>query len=209
MRIDTKISGRRPRGRPRAYDPDAALNAARDTFWSAGYSATSLDTLAAATGMNRPSLYAAFGNKQALYVQTLQALGAEMERQVGAALTAAVPLSEALWRFFDGALAMYLSGEQGARGCYVICTATTEAPNDPEVRAFLAGTLRHIDDALIARFRRAVEEGELDADTDVDARGRLAAATLHSLAVRSRAGQSRASLKRLIDGAVAMLSRGD
>jgi AcrR family transcriptional regulator len=58
----------RPRGRPRAYDPDVALAQAMDTFWHAGYAGTSLDDLSAATGMNRPSLYAAFGDKRALYL---------------------------------------------------------------------------------------------------------------------------------------------
>ena len=58
----------RRRGRPRAYDPDVALRRARDTFWRAGYAATSLDDLAAGMGMNRPSIYAAFGDKRALYL---------------------------------------------------------------------------------------------------------------------------------------------
>ena len=60
------------RGRPRAYDPDAALKAARDVFWVKGYAATSLDDIAEATGMNRPSLYAAFGDKEAIYLAALK-----------------------------------------------------------------------------------------------------------------------------------------
>src|SRR5919202_5869099 len=59
------------RGRPRAYDPDTALDRARDVFWDAGFAAASLDALAAATEMNRPSLYLAFGDKRALYRRTL------------------------------------------------------------------------------------------------------------------------------------------
>ena len=55
------------RGRPRAYDPETALSQAMAVFWDAGYAATSLDDLSAATGMNRPSLYGAFGDKHALY----------------------------------------------------------------------------------------------------------------------------------------------
>lgn len=203
MRSDTK---QRPRGRPRAYDPDAALAAARDVFWSAGYSGTSLDGLAEATGMNRPSLYAAFGNKQSLYLRALQSVAELMEREMAAALDAPGSLQEALRRFYAGALALYLSGEASPRGCLVICTATVEAHTDAEIRRQLAGTLRHIDEALVARFVRAVEEGELSAAADPDSRGRLAAATLHSLAVRARAGQSRASLRRYLDGAVSLLT---
>src|SRR6185503_5597935 len=63
---------KRPRGRPRAYDADEALRQARNTFWKKGYSATTLDDLSEATGMNRPSLYGAFGDKRALYLATLE-----------------------------------------------------------------------------------------------------------------------------------------
>ena len=59
------------RGRPRAYDAEAALKRATEEFWQTGYSGTSLDSIAAATGMNPPSLYAAFGNKRAIYLKAL------------------------------------------------------------------------------------------------------------------------------------------
>ena len=59
------------RGRPREYDPDAALVRATESFWERGYSGTSLDELSEATGMNRPSLYGAFGDKRDLYLKTL------------------------------------------------------------------------------------------------------------------------------------------
>src|ERR1700683_5871232 len=62
----------RRRGRPREYDPEQALAKAAESFWKGGYAGTSLDDLVAATGMNRPSLYAAFGDKRDLYVKTLE-----------------------------------------------------------------------------------------------------------------------------------------
>src|SRR4051812_36374931 len=58
----------RPRGRPRGFDPEAALGQARDVFWDAGFAASSLDELSAAMEMNRPSVYAAFGDKETLYL---------------------------------------------------------------------------------------------------------------------------------------------
>src|SRR5262245_55977315 len=75
---------RKRRGRPRAYDPETALQNAIDVFWQTGYSGTSLDDLSAATGMNRPSLYAAFGDKRALYLKALDhywTLGHEAMRE--------------------------------------------------------------------------------------------------------------------------------
>jgi TetR/AcrR family transcriptional regulator, copper-responsive repressor len=59
----------RPRGRPRAFEAETALTHAMDAFWKDGFAATSLDDLSAATGLNRPSLYGAFGDKRALYIQ--------------------------------------------------------------------------------------------------------------------------------------------
>ena len=70
------------RGRPRAYDPERALAQATAAFWDAGYSATSLDDLSAATGMNRPSLYGAFGDKHALYLKAID--GLRMVRAIAA-----------------------------------------------------------------------------------------------------------------------------
>src|SRR5436309_16099350 len=104
------------RGRPRSYDPDRALAQATAAFWDAGYAATSLDDLSAATGMNRPSLYGAFGDKKALYYATLERYRAAARAAVAKALDPNQTLRRALGRFYDAALAIYLSGEHGARG---------------------------------------------------------------------------------------------
>jgi len=69
--LEEKRTAPRPRGRPRAYDPDRALAAAMQAFWRLGYAGTSLEELSAATDMNRPSMYAAFGDKRTLYRKTL------------------------------------------------------------------------------------------------------------------------------------------
>ena len=75
--VQNKGAEPRRRGRPRAYDPQAALQQATDSFWRSGYSGTSLDKIGAATGMNRPSLYAAFGDKHTLYLKALEPLAAQ------------------------------------------------------------------------------------------------------------------------------------
>src|ERR1700749_1175927 len=83
-------AGRR-RGRPRQYDPERALANAAEVFWKHGYAATSLDDLVAATGMNRPSLYAAFGDKRDLYLKTLKRYQ-ERSRTIGQEIIADDPL---------------------------------------------------------------------------------------------------------------------
>src|SRR5436853_2313540 len=108
------------RGRPRAYDPNEALKRAAEKFWKAGYAGTSLDDLAAATGMNRPSLYAAFGDKRDLYLKTLERYQQQSRALSAQLLADSATLREFLTRFYDGALELYRAGEADARGCYSI-----------------------------------------------------------------------------------------
>lgn len=183
----------RPRGRPRAYDPDEALQNATLAFWRAGYAATSLDALTAATGMNKPSLYGAFGDKHALYLVALQRYADAGEAAMREALETA-PLVDAVAAVYDAALKLYYPKDAPARGCLLVGTAATEAVDDAEIRAALRGALRRFDRAFEARFERARAEGELPADADPALLARLASAFLHTLALRSRAGDSRAEL---------------
>ena len=92
------------RGRPRAYDPQAAIARAAETFWKAGYAGTSLDDLVEATGMNRPSLYAAFGDKRDLYLKTLEHYRDEGRALARHALAGEPTLRVFLKRFYDKAL---------------------------------------------------------------------------------------------------------
>jgi AcrR family transcriptional regulator len=178
------------RGRPRAYDPDAALARAIGSFWKAGYSGTSLDDLSAATGMNRPSLYGAFGDKRDLYLKALARYWDLSRAAMDEALAHDLPLRQALQRLYDKALSIYFSGKEGPRGCFAIGTATTEAVHDAKIRASLAQGFRMIDDAFEARIRLAQDQGELQRGADPAALGMLASATLHTLAIRSRSSVS-------------------
>ena len=190
------------RGRPRAYDPEAALKQATDTFWKTGYSGTSLDSISAATGMNPPSLYAAFGNKRALY---LEALAHYWELSLAAsreALAEDLPLGESLILAYDAALSIYFSGKGSARGCFVIGTAVTETLEDAEIRKSVAAGLRAIDADFEARFRTAIDRGELRPDADPAALAIIASAVMHSIAIRARAGIPRAELRETARKAV-------
>src|SRR5690606_20785099 len=106
----------RPRGRPRSFDPDEALDKARAVFWNLGYAATSLDDIAAATGLNRPSLYAAFGDKHALYLAALRRSAREAAGALTQALAAKAPLRDVLATIFDVTVSIYRRGEAGQRG---------------------------------------------------------------------------------------------
>lgn len=195
----------RPRGRPRAFDPAAVAVRIVDTFWTHGYAATSLDQIAAATGLNRPSLYAAFGDKKAMYRRALELFAEHARAEIAQALDAP-DLATALRRFYRGAIAVYLSGDTGPRGCLFVCTATVEAVDDDEIRGDVAGMLQAIDAALEARIASAQAAGELAATHRAADLARLAGAVLHSLAVRARAGASRRQLEQLADAAVMVIA---
>lgn len=196
----------RPRGRPRAYDPEAALGQARDRFWQAGYAATSLDALSEAMGMNRPSLYGAFGDKQALYLAALRRYRAESAEGIRRALAPELPLAAGLRRLYRGALDLYFAGPEAPRGCFLIGTALAEAPENPAIRAELAAALEEFQSLVAARFAAAIAAGELPRTADAEALTGLALALLHSLAVRARAGTARAMLESLAEAGVAQLT---
>lgn len=195
----------RKRGRPRAYDPETALARAMAQFWDAGYAATSLDDLSAATGMNRPSLYGAFGDKRALYLKTLA-----IYRQIGSATMAQAlagddPLAAALARVYGSAIDLYLSGPIAARGCYLIGTAATESVRDADIRESFSAGLHEFDAQITARIRAAQKKGEISKKTDAAVLGKLAIGVLSSLAIRARAGEPRQALQEIADAGVKMI----
>ena len=191
MHISTKQARRR--GRPPSYDRDVALGAIRDVFWERGFSATSLDDIATAAGMNRPSLYGAFGDKREMYLAVLQKFAVESGRQLQMALEAPT-LHEALNAFYLRAIQDYLSGSGSPRGCLVICTAVTEATGDPAIRSALAAILGETDSVLAVRIAKAQAEGDRCTSGNAKALARVATSVLHSLAVRARAGARRSEL---------------
>jgi TetR/AcrR family transcriptional regulator, copper-responsive repressor len=207
MRDGTKKAGAeaRRRGRPRAYDPETALKRATDAFWMGGYAGTSLDDISAATQMNRPSLTAAFGDKHALYLKALREYWELKFVAMRAALAGERPLDEALMRAYEVALSIYFSGDGDARGCFVVGTAITEAVGDPEIRSIAMAGLRTLDQYFEARLRQARDTGELPEDADPAALAMLASATMHTIAIRARAGASRAELRKLARQAVGVI----
>jgi len=198
----------RPRGRPRAYDRQQALAQARDAFWQAGFTATSMDDLSAATGMNRPSLYAAFGDKQQLYLELLERYIAAANQAIAVEFERDQPLARTLTHFYRYALALYLPEAGPPRGCFLTGTAVSEAAANPQVREKLLSGLSGFTRALERRLRRARDEGEIEAQADPAALADIASAVLHSLAIRARAGDSRAALNATIKTAVGLICGG-
>ncbi|OAF08373.1 TetR family transcriptional regulator [Bradyrhizobium centrolobii] len=196
------------RGRPRAYEPDVALGKALDLFRRQGFAATSLDDLSEATGMNRPSLYGAFGDKRELYIKSYQRYREEARASMVAIFREEMPLRQRLERIFASALNIYLSGDTGPRGCFTVVTAASEAVGDPEIRAMVLDGLTELDKAFANCFRRAKEKGELPETADPAVLAQLASATVHSIAIRSRARVPRKELEAIVNGAIDVMVGG-
>ena len=153
------------RGRPRAYQPDIALGKALDLFRKDGFAATSLDDLSAATGMNRPSLYGAFGDKRELYIKSYQRYRDDARAAMAEIFRDELPIRTRLQRIYAVALDIYLGGES-PRGCFTVMTAASEAVADPEIRAMALEGFVELDKAFAACFRLAKEKGELPKTAD-------------------------------------------
>jgi AcrR family transcriptional regulator len=195
------------RGRPRAYQPEIALGKALDLFRKGGFAATSLDDLSAATGMNRPSLYGAFGDKRDLYIKSYQRYRDDARAAMLDIFRDELPIRERLARIYAVALDIYLSGEAGPRGCFTVMTAASEAVADPEIRAMVLEGFAELDKAFAACFRLAREEGELPAAADAQVLAQLASATIHTIAIRARAGVPRKELEAIVKGAIEVMVR--
>ena len=199
---DAPSPSRGRRGRPRAYQPEVALGKALDLFRQGGFAATSLDDLSAATGMNRPSLYGAFGDKRELYIKSYQRYRDDARAAMIDVFRIEMPIRKRLERIYSIALDIYLSGEAEPRGCFTVMTAASEAVGDPQIRAMVLEGFFELDKAFARCFRLASEKGELPASTDPAVLAQIASATMHSMAIRARARVPRKELEAMAKGAI-------
>jgi len=197
------------RGRPRSYNPDKVTEGALRVFWRKGFSATSLDDLVDATGINRPSLYAGFGDKEKIYLTVLDRFRGMMTAKLQAAL---IPrgdddtVSNAVNRYLSEVVEIYLGSASEAVGCAVFSTTVSETMNHKAIREMLSATLHLLDNAFEAYLSKAQQDGKLRTTADCVSLSRLLGATQHSLALRARAGQSRKELQKLVDATVHLIS---
>jgi AcrR family transcriptional regulator len=206
--VPSSTKSPRRAGRPRQFDETEALAAARDVFLEKGLAAATLDDLTGAMNINRPSLYAAFTDKETLYLKAVDAYAAAMRRHMLAALEDTPRIADALRRFYMGALDVYFAEGKKAVGCFIVCSAVPESTTNEAVRERATAVLQGIDAALERRMRRAIDDRELPRNTDPAALARVAAAVLHSLAVRVRSGTKRKALDAFVADTIRLLLPG-
>lgn len=184
-------------GRPRAFDIDEALDRALLVFWRLGYEGTSLTDLTSAMGINRPSLYAAFGNKEELFRRVADRYIERISAFVPGALAAAKG-RDAIERFLRGSVDNQTQ-PGSPPGCLTVQGALAVSAEGERVRDFLAGKRYGAELLLRERIEQARKEGELPQGTDTVALARYFATVYQGTAVQAGGGTSREDLHRAID----------
>jgi len=186
--------------RPRSFDPDTVLARAMDAFWAKGFEGTSMDDLVRATGLKKGSLYAAFGDKQRLYLAAIERYERVIVDDAIATLRSAADPLAGIAGVFDTIVAAV---EQHAdrRGCLICNASVDRAPYDRTTERRVLSTLARIQRAIAAALQRAAPALPApDADT---AASQLLASYM-GLRVMARAGVSASELRRIADSAISL-----
>ncbi|MFI0784362.1 TetR/AcrR family transcriptional regulator [Streptomyces lydicus] len=186
------------RGRPRSFDRETALEQAVRSFWEQGYEATSISDLTRAMGISAPSLYAAFGDKRALFDEVV----AEYGRLYGGFISRAVAEEPTARRGVERALreaAAEYTAPGRPRGCLVISAALNTSPASAEVAASLREMRRSNLREIASAVRADVAAGELPADTDADALADYVGAVIQGISQQARDGAERTALEAVVE----------
>ena len=202
-----ETASRQPaRGRPREFCVDDALAAALQVFWRKGFEGASLSELTGAMGISRPSLYACFGNKEALFRRALDLYETEKMAHMREAL--AEPTARAVAEHLLYGTLERQTSVCDPRGCLVIasmqCGDQAAAIRDEILKRGAAAN-----DALIARFARAKEEGDLGGDADPEGLARLLYAVSNGLAIQAQNGATPEQLAALVQTALQCWPKGN
>lgn len=193
------------RGRPRSFDRAQALEKAMLLFWEKGYRGASMSELTAAMGINSPSLYAAFGSKDALYREAMALFedcdGAELGRAIAAAPTAREAIETCLMR----SAALFTRSGKPA-GCMVVFSVVHGAGTSAETGRELRDARAEMQGVLAGRLREAVASGELPARCDPAAIASFYVTVQQGMSIRARDGATRAELEAVAQAAMAAWS---
>lgn len=192
--VTMKASKPQPRktGRPLSFDREDVLEKAMLAFWKSGYETTSISDLTAAMGVTAPSLYAAFGNKQQLFLEAMHRYAgdrAALEKTMADAPTA----REAVAGMLRGAAMLY-TGDATPPGCLLASAAATGSPEAAEVRAAVAAERRAVRDIIMRRIEVDIVKGLMPSDTRPDTLADLTLAVTQGMSVLARDGADRARL---------------
>jgi AcrR family transcriptional regulator len=181
------------RGRPRSFDETEALEKATQVFWSKGYDGVTIDDLVAGMGVGRPSLYAVFGDKRAIFLRVLKAYAERKGALAAKALLSPRSIRDSIVGFLT--FAVESATEKGsARGCLMVCVAPLV--NDVEVQRFLQGAVVGGAALVERRLQDGITAGEIPSDFPVAVRASQVTDFARGLTMRAHLGTSRKELLR-------------
>jgi TetR/AcrR family transcriptional regulator, transcriptional repressor for nem operon len=195
---------RRRMARPREFDEATALEAAIDCFWQHGYEATSVRDLADKMGISAPSLYNAYGDKHALFVQALERYLDHSTRARIKRLEDSLPPKQAVRRFIAEIIERSVNDRE-RRGCFLINSALEVAPHDSELGALIAERLAEIEAFFYRSIKAAQAEGAVPGDRVAKDIARLLLGVLLGIRVLARSKPERALLEGVARPALALL----
>ena len=182
---------KKPRGRPRSFDRDQALEQAMEVFWNKGFEGASLADLTEAMGINPPSLYAAFGDKEQLFLEAVERYQAKRgESCPYCEEPTARQAVEKLLQF----MADELTCSDHPRGCMMVTAAATSSSSSPKLQKALAAKRMASRAMLKARIERGIKEGDVPAGTDAGALADFYSTIVTGMSLQARDGASRKSL---------------
>ncbi|RJT36208.1 TetR/AcrR family transcriptional regulator [Mesorhizobium waimense] len=190
------------RGRPRTFDRTAALRRAMEVFWVKGYEGASISDLTAAMGINSPSLYAAFGSKQALFLEATEFYTQAEGTEIWAALDKAPTACKAIENFLRQTAKAYSQSDR-PQGCLIALGALHQDSSSGAICNDLRRRRAENRAALLRRIERGVAEGELPAGFDSRTAATFYATLQHGMSIQARDGASRAALMATVAGAMA------
>lgn len=186
-----------PKGRPREFDTEKALDAALLLFWRQGFEGTSLSALTKAMGINMPSLYAAFGNKEMLFRRALDCYLQKPASYLPNALTQPTARRTAE-KLFRGAIDMVVNPRH-PDGCLLVHGALVSGPNSDGIRRELSERRAKAEAAIRSRFQRAIQEGDLPKSVSAAKRARFIVTVIWGMSVQAAGGATRAQLNEVAE----------
>jgi len=195
---DIPSAGRR--GRPRSFDAEQALDRALEVFRRKGYEGASLSELTKAMGINRPSMYAAFGDKEDLFRKALDRYTDRMMMDMREAAKKSTARAF-IERLLHGVVESVTSCKQ-ARGCLTVTGALACGDESESIRQELIFRRGQTQRFILERLRRAKQQGELPGDSNPGDLARYFATVVQGIAVQSASGATAAELRRVSDMAL-------
>jgi TetR/AcrR family transcriptional repressor of nem operon len=189
--------------RPRSFNPDETLDLARDVFWRKGFQSTSLDDITAATGLAKPSLYAAFGDKNALFLKVLDRYHERIIANAQRILNEGPSARGAIERWLTG-FVPFCSGVRGSRGCLSINTAADGTSDQKEVRKKVERFNRKLEELLRNRLR--ADRAQFSDAFDPDSAARTIMAIYFGLMVMAKDAPDVARVRATLNQAMKLLA---